>query len=150
MSRANRIQELNKIAKRAPAKPSKSKFKEMSKDIYNLVLDNIEWASSEEGKKESYKMWEGHIGLNIGWAKNKVGLIKDIIMKSQNEPLTSEDKKELKLLIEEATEAFYYSLPIPLTHHKKEELEVFNDMNYQKACKCGETDDDDWYSKNCK
>ena len=115
-----------------------------------MVLDNIEWASSDEEKKESYKMWEGHIGLNIGWTKNKIGLIKDIIMKSEKEPLSSEDKKELKLLIEEATEAFYYSLPIPLTHHKKEELKLFTDMSYQKACKCGETDDEEWYNANCK
>jgi hypothetical protein len=149
MTRFNKVEAFFKIAK-SVKKPSKSIMKTMSKDIYDMVLNNIEFANSDEDKAEAYKLWEGHIGLNIGWAKNRIDSARDIILKAKDSELSKDDKQELKSLIDEAVEALYYSLPIPLTHHKREELSMFKDMNYEKACKCGQTKDEDWYDKNCK
>jgi RNA binding exosome subunit len=139
-----------KIAKESIKKPNKKIVKQFADETYQCVLNNIDIAKASKDIDQSYKFWEGHIGLNIGWAKNRVSEAKKIIMKSKKEDLSKEDSSELKHLIYEAVEALCFALPIPTTHHKDDELKVFNDMNYAKACKCGETTDDAWYSKNCK
>lgn len=140
---------LNKLAKATIKKPNKKLIKQLADETYETVLNNIEIAKSSENPNQSYKFWEGHIGLNIGWAKNRTAEAKKIIMKSKNEKLSASEKSELKKLIYEAMEAACYIFPIPITHHKEEDLKVFNEMNYAKACKCGEATDDDWYEKNC-
>lgn len=138
-----------KFAKASIKKPNKKLLKQLADETYETVLNNIEIAKSSENPDQSYKLWEGHIGLNIGWAKNRVAEAKKIIMKSKNDELSKSEKSDLKNLIYEAMEAACYTFPIPITHHKEEELEVFNTMNYAKACKCGGTTDNDWYDKNC-
>lgn len=147
---ASAIDELIKNAAKSSSKKLNTKLiKEIASETYETVLNNIEFAQSDEDQDEAYKFWEGHIGLNIGWARNRSGEAKDIILKSKNKDLSKEEKADLKKLIYEAVEAVIFTFPIPTTHHKKEELQVFNGMSYEKSCKCGETTDEGWYKKNC-
>ena len=147
---ADALDNLVKVAaKSSPNKPNKKLLKQLADETYKTVLNNIEFANSDEDPEEAFKFWEGHIGLNISWAKNRVAEAKKLIMKSKEGRLSAKEKSELKKLIYEAMEASVFTFPIPTTHHKKEELQVFKSMNYAKACKCGETTDEDWYKKNC-
>ena len=147
---ANVIDDLIKsAAKSSPKKPNTKLLKQMAEETYQTVLNNIEFAKSDEDSDQTYKFWEGHIGLNISWAKNRTAEAKDIILKSKNRDLSKEEKVELKKLIYEAIEGAAFTFPIPTTHHKKEELQIFEGMSYAKACRCGETTDEDWYKKNC-
>lgn len=136
-------------AKSSPKKPNTKLLKQLAEETYNTILNNIEFAKSNENPGQAYEFWEGHIGLNIGWAKNRTAKAKEIILKSKGRDLSKEEKADLKKLIYEAMEAAVFTFPIPTTHHKVEDLEVFKGMSYSKACKCGETTDEDWYKKNC-
>lgn len=138
-----------KVAKNSPKKPNIKLIKELSAKFYNQILDDIEFAKSDEDISQSYKFWENHIGMSMGWAKNRVGEAKTIIINSKEKNLSKKEKSELKLLIYESFEALFHTFSIPTAHHKVEELQVFNGMSYTKACKCGETADKDWYDKNC-
>jgi hypothetical protein len=140
---------ITKVAKTSVKKPNNALIKQMADEVYNSVINNIEFAKSNKNPAESYKFWEGHMGLNIGWAKNRVAQAKKIILKSKDNDLSKKEKADLKKLIFEAIESASYTFPIPTTHHKEKDLKVFNKMNYQKACKCGETEDEEWYKKNC-
>jgi len=147
---ANAIDDLIKsAAKSSPKKPNTKLLKQLADETYNTILNNIEFAKSNEDSDEAYEFWEGHIGLNIGWAKNRTAKVKEIISKSKGRDLSKEEKADLKKLIHEAMEAAVFTFPIPTTHHKVEDLQVFKGMSYSKACKCGETTDEDWYKKNC-
>jgi ArsR family metal-binding transcriptional regulator len=138
-----------KVAKSSPKKLNKKLLKEIANDTYEAVLNNIGFARLDNNPNKAYKFWEGHIGLNIGWARNRTGEIKEIILKSKDRDLSKKEKTDLKKLVYEAVEAALFAFPIPTTHHKEEELLVFKGMNYAKACKCGETTDEDWYHENC-
>lgn len=147
---ADAIDALIKSAdKSSPKKPNTKLLKQLAEETYNTILNNIEFAKSNENPGQAYEFWEGHIGLNIGWAKNRTAKAKEIILKSKGRDLSKEEKADLKKLIYEAMEAAVFTFPIPTTHHKVEDLEVFKGMSYSKACKCGETTDEDWYKKNC-
>jgi hypothetical protein len=88
------------------------------RDLVGLISQDAAAADPDD-----MRAWDRHLGLNLGWYQNRITALRDMITRREPGPLSRHERAELRLMVKDAVDAFYYTLPSPASHHDAGDLD---------------------------